>query len=421
MIRVKQRLEAVMRALKKESAKPSAPAHFHRGDVINYYPNRDELKSDDFLCRFLLKGWVPEEPVLSKGVRITAFGSCFAANITRHLSSIGFDLSSDRDSGIYISKMGDAMVNTPSILGQFEWAFENKKPAEHLWHGRQTERYRYDDAVRQRTRKIFLDTEFFIITLGLSEVWYDAQTGGTFWRGVPEDAFDPERHKFRVLSTAETKADIARMHALIRQYVPQAKLLFTVSPIPLGATFRDISCITANTVSKAIIRSALDEFLREHEDELNKTLFYFPSMELVQFGFTDPWGNDWRHPESYVLDTVMKVFEASYCSGGCSMDEAIQTLNLFREKNLIMVLRKLKRGPENRELVNAANRVRRQATVARQKAKEGQNRVDREPEEPEHHTAGDVDAKRIARQEEKRLKRIGLRARNKQARNSDAG
>ncbi|HTT97562.1 MAG TPA: GSCFA domain-containing protein [Rhizomicrobium sp.] len=403
MNRVRQRLEAMVRAIKKKEGAPSAKRHFHRGDVINYYPDRDQLKSDDFLGQFLLKGWVPEEPVLNKGVKITAFGSCFAANITRHLSSIGFDLSSDRDSGIYISRMGDAMVNTPSILGQFEWAFENKDPAEHLWYGKETERYRYDDEVRQRTRKVFLDTEFFIITLGLSEVWYDARTGGTFWRGVPEHAFDPDRHKFRVLSVAETKADIARMHALIRQFVPQAKLLFTVSPIPLAATFRNVSCITANTVSKAVIRSALDEFLREHEDEINKTLFYFPSMELVQFGFTDPWGNDWRHPENYILDTVMKVFEAAYCSGGCSMEEAIQTFNLFREKNLVMVLQKLKRGPENRELINTANRARRQAEAARQKAKARQSRVGDADEGPEQKAASGARAAKKARRQKKRL------------------
>ena len=307
---------------------------FHRGRELNYIPRTDEYASKTFLQDYLLKGWLPAEPLLTRGTKITAFGSCFAANITRHLSAQGYDLARDREPDIYISRMSDGMVNVASILGQFEWALENKTPEVPLWHGFKAEGFGYDEEIRKRTRDVFLATEFFIVTLGLSEIWYDEKTGGTFWRAVPEAAFDPSRHKFRVLSVRETKQSIAAIYRLLLRHVANAKVLFTVSPIPLLSTFRPVSCLTANAVSKAVIRAALDEFLRRREDDLNKRLFYFPSMELVQFGFTDPWNLDRRHPRSAVLDTVMKTFEAAYCVGGATFEEANTMYQMYREKNL---------------------------------------------------------------------------------------
>jgi hypothetical protein len=341
---------------------------FHRGDGVNLHPQAKDLDAGDFLGEYLLKGWVPPQPVLTRGMKITAFGSCFAANITRNLSAIGYDLSKDRDPDVYISRMGDGLVNTAAILGQFQWALEDKKPAEALWHDQAAEGQGYDEDIRLRTRDIFLGTEFFIVTLGLSEIWYDVVTGGTFWRAVPEAAFDPARHKFRVLSFAETKADIAEMHRLVRIHVPGAKLLFTVSPIPLAATFRPVSCLTANAASKAIIRATLDEFMREHESELNDSLFYFPSLELVMQGFTDPWESDMRHPEPYVLDTVMKVFEAAFCKGETSLAQAAHILRMFRAKNLRAIYNRRTDTPEERALLSEAKVLKKASRQARREA-----------------------------------------------------
>lgn len=345
---------------------------FHRGEVVNYHPRREDFRSEKFIQDYLLKGWLPSEPFLTKGMKITAFGSCFAANITRHLSSIGYDLSSNRDPDVYISRLGAGMVNTAAILGQFEWAFEGKKQAENLWHGQKAEGYGYDEDIRTRTRDIFLGTEFFIITLGLSEVWYDSHTGGTFWRAVPENAFDPSRHKFRVMSMAETKADIAHINALIRKYVPRAKILFTVSPIPLAATFRPVSCLTANLVSKSIIRAALDEFLRENENEINDRLFYFPSMELVMLGFIDPWDKDARHPQSYAIDTVMKAFEAAFCHDSTSIDDVNRELQMYRIKNTRDIVRREGDAEEQTEILKLAKKANRQSKLARSEAKDRQ-------------------------------------------------
>lgn len=311
-----------------------AGSSFYRGDVINFNPQASDFDKDEFLSEYVLKGWTPASPILSKGTKITAFGSCFAMHITKHLSENGFDLARNREPDIYISAIGEGLVNTQALLGQLEWALLGKKPPENLWHGFKAEGFGYDEGIRRRTEKVFRETEFFIITLGLSEVWYDEVTGGVLWRAVPLESFDASRHKFRVNTIVETKADLERIHALIREHVPNAKILFTLSPIPLAATFRPVSCLTANSVSKAILRAALDEVIRDHGADLNTLLFYFPSYEIAQELFPRRFQLDGRHLATDIVPTIMAIFESIYCESNVTPKDATGMFRKTREQNM---------------------------------------------------------------------------------------
>ena len=313
-----------------EAEKRRRAVGFFRGDTCNFNPSLAQHGDPGFLARHVLHGWLPERPLLTPGTRITAFGSCFAANITRHLLERGFDLSAEREPNIHISRMMEALVNTWALLGQFEWAFGEDPPDHALWHDWDGHDVGRDEETRVRTRAVFASTEVFVITLGLSEVWVDEVSGGVFWRAVPADRFDPARHRFRVSTVAENRANLERIDALIRTHVPGAKVLFALSPVPLAATFRPVSAITANTVSKAILRAALDEFLRERWDEVNRRLFYFPAYELVNELFADRFNDDGRHPRRPVVEAIMQVFDAFYCSGGPSPEAAEAGLNATR-------------------------------------------------------------------------------------------
>ncbi|HVU22200.1 MAG TPA: GSCFA domain-containing protein [Rhizomicrobium sp.] len=307
---------------------------FYRGDAINFNPQAADFDKDEFLSEYVLKGWTPPQPVLTKGTKITAFGSCFAMHITKHLSERGFDLSRDREPDIYISAIGEGLVNTQALLGQLEWALLGKKPPENLWHGFKAEGFGYDEDIRRRTEKVFRETEFFIITLGLSEVWYDEVSGGVLWRAVPLESFDASRHKFRVNTIAETKADLARIYALVREHIPGAKVLFTLSPIPLAATFRPVSCMTANAVSKAILRAALDEVIRDNGADLNARLFYFPSYEIAQELFPRRFQLDGRHLANNIVPTIMAIFESVYCESTVLPEDATRLFRETRESNM---------------------------------------------------------------------------------------
>jgi hypothetical protein len=91
------------------------------------------------------------------------------------------------------------------------------------------------------------------------------------------------------------------------------KIVFTVSPVRLTATFRPVSAISANSVSKAILRAALDEFLRERQESVNRDLFYFPSYEIVHDFFRDPFEEDNRHVTGFVAGQVVRTFARHFC------------------------------------------------------------------------------------------------------------
>ena len=264
----------------------------------------------------VLRGWLPEAPCITPETRITAFGSCFAANISSWLHRRNFRvLNKDEDaSGAYVVSMGEGMVNSFVIRQQFEWAWENKVFDQPLWHGYKAEDFGHDEDVRLETRRIFDETDLFVLTFGLSEVWYDEPTGNVFWRTVPKQVHDPCRHKFRVSTVAENLENMCAIYDLIRKHRPDARMIFTLSPIPLIATFRDVSCVSANSVSKSVLRVAMDELMRETKDDAH--LFYWPSYELITDVFRQPLKADNRHVEKRCLDFVMTLFEQSWCVGG---------------------------------------------------------------------------------------------------------
>jgi hypothetical protein len=315
---------------------------FYRGDNCQFNPYHADHAADRFAERFLLLGWTPKKRFINSTTRITTFGSCFAQHINAHLKAIGFDTSRDRDGGVYISLMGEGLVNVHSILQQFQWALEDVAPPSGLWHGFRAEDFGYDEEVRQRTRDIFLSTDVFILTCGVSEIWYDEVTGGVFWRAVPMAHFDPSRHKFRVASFAETRVAIEAILDLIRKHVPRARIVMTVSPVPLVASFRPVSCITANCASKAILRASLDEVIRDRGDE---DLFYFPAYDAITTLFPQPFNEDGRHFHDFVVPAIMRLFEAFYCDTPLTPAEAETDL---REARLQSV-RTLRNHPLFRE------------------------------------------------------------------------
>jgi hypothetical protein len=285
--------------------------NWFRGEQVNFMPSRTNLFEKNAIRDYVLKGWLPEKPFISKDHYITAFGSCFAAYVTEFLLSQGYRVfGSDSPADSYVIRCGEGMANSFAVAQQFQWAYGEKEFDESLWFDKTGAEAAYDPRIRERTRAIFEQTDVFVITLGLSEVWYNKQTGDVFWRAVPRSKYDQSRHGFKVTTVAENRENLETVHRIIRQRRPNASIIFTLSPVPLLATFRPVSCITANTVSKAILRVTLDEFLRAHPDD--KRLFYYPSYEIIKEFFRDPYRGDNRHVHGQLLKKMMGGFVEHY-------------------------------------------------------------------------------------------------------------
>ena len=282
-----------------------------RGESINFMPSRTNLFEKNAIHDYVLKGWLPDCPFISKDHYITAFGSCFASYVSRFLVERGYKVFGEtEDSNSYVIRCADSMVNTYAVMQQFQWAYGEREFDESLWFDEDGAEAGYDTNIRSTTRAIFDKTDIFIITIGLSEVWYNKQSGDVFWRAIPRSKFNPARHGFKITTVTENLQNLETIYRVVREKRPDAAIILSLSPVPLLATFRPESCVTANSVSKAILRVAIDELCRAHPDD--KRLYYYPSYEIVKEFFRDPYRGDNRHIRSHVLDTVMGNFAQYY-------------------------------------------------------------------------------------------------------------
>jgi hypothetical protein len=104
-----------------------------------------------------------------------------------------------------------------------------------------------------------------------------------------------------------------RLIETIHKNVGNVPIILTVSPVPLLATFRGVSAVSANSVSKAILRVAVDQIMSLNLDNV----YYWPSYEV--FKDIAPHIKDssfqsdvTNHPHNYIVKDVVNLFFDNY-------------------------------------------------------------------------------------------------------------
>ncbi len=282
----------------------------------------------------------PKFPITPE-TAIASAGSCFAQHIGRYLKNRGFNyidaepapfsLSDDTLSefgyGLFSARYGN--IYTSRQLSELvRDAFLNKVHDE-VWEedGRFFDPFRptiepngfasreeviamrYDHlkAIRQLLRK----TEVFIFTLGLTESWYNTETGYTYQicPGTTAGRFDPDRHAFRNLDTSSVVGDLKRFIKRCRSRNRDVKILLTVSPVPLVATATGDHVVAATGHSKAVLRAAAGQ-LRDAYNFVD----YFPSYEIISSHLSSGAGyaEDLRDVRDDAVAEVMDVFFSAH-------------------------------------------------------------------------------------------------------------
>jgi hypothetical protein len=284
---------------------------FHIGDTVNFYPSEEDLEADNAIEDYLVRGFVPDAPLLSREGRIVTIGPCFAQAVGRHLLDQGYRVTSQKDTISYIGRFGDKIGNTFAIRGQLEWAWTGTAPATDLWHGYDAERLPPSEDIRASTRRLLDGAEAIVLTLGNAEIWQDEATGGVFWGAVPADQFDAARHRFRVSTYQENLSNLMEIYRLIRRNRPQAVIVTSLGAVPPPATFRDVAGLAASTSSKSMLRSALDEFFRVVAPR-DPNFHYFPSYDIARYAFPQPLTPDHRRLQPQIVDFITLLFEHYY-------------------------------------------------------------------------------------------------------------
>lgn len=278
-----------------------------KGQALTRYPTADQILEAG--PKFVLDGWTPPEPIILPTTRVLAMGSCFAANFAEWLATNGYNQTFAEPCRALLR---NPFENVAVIAQQFRWAFGEVNPEDLLWVGKDKQRILATEERRLAMQQSLLEADVLVATLSVSEVWYDKITGEPLWRVATVDCHDPSRHAFKVLSFAETMHAFNEIDRIRAQWLPNLKIIYTVSPMPIGATFRPVSAVTASTASKAIVRGALDEFLRSRPRDLNRTYFYYPGYEIVTALLGHPFLPDNRHLHDHAIHIVLSLFARTY-------------------------------------------------------------------------------------------------------------
>lgn len=260
-----------------------------------------------------------QDALVTKATAVTSLGSCFADHIRMYLKENGYNyvVTEPNESG---SSANWGRVYNPISMCQIVDYCEDPawRPKDRWWldnKGRIHDPYRAiasyadlqsaeEDFQRHRVlaRAVFASADVVILTYGLAEAWGSNLDGAVF-QSRPV-AFDKDKHRFRILEYPECLEAIESACAGIRRINPGSTILFTVSPVPLRATFRpDLSPVSANAYSKSVLLAAVMTASRRIENA-----HYFPSYEIVTECVIEPILPD-GSVSPVAVDLVMSLFE----------------------------------------------------------------------------------------------------------------
>lgn len=284
---------------------------------------------------------------LSQDARYFCIGSCFARNVEEHLIYRGADVLSKK----VISPKSEwgARANgflnkftTHSMLQELRWLdtpphdfaatlVETANGWRDLQLAPELGEASFDRAVE---RRLYLARDYFprlreadvvLMTLGLNEVWRDTQldlplnAAPPLWNARRE----PGRYQLEITDVESNIRALEEIHQRLQAYNPQIKIIVTVSPVPMRATFSGRDIGVANTLSKATLRAAAEHFQQSHEN-----VDYFPSYEIVSLSNRNyAFAPDYMHVSNQIVGQVMSSFMESYCATAPEAPDGFVELN----------------------------------------------------------------------------------------------
>ncbi len=284
---------------------------------------------------------------ITPDMKVATLGSCFAQHIARHLQRSGLhyfvsetaprELSAEeaaaRHYGVFSARYGN-IYTVRQAVQLFDRAFDAFQPSEDVWTRDEVfvDPFRpliepagfvSPQAVRDaaqahlaHVRRVFSEADVIVFTLGLTEAWRSLEDGAVFAAapGVAGGGFDPGRHEKVNFTCRDVSEDLQAFCDRITRVNPNARIVLTVSPVPLIATHQDNQhVLSATTYSKAVLRVAAGEVAQG-----NPSVSYFPSFEIItsahsRGSYFEP---DLRSVREVGVAHVMRVFSQHFLESG---------------------------------------------------------------------------------------------------------
>ena len=311
--------------------------------------------------------------------KVLTVGSCFARNIETRLSEMGFRVPAltldlpERERGSDTANDMLNKYNPYSIVNEFLWAFEQPFPEDSYlelgpdeWHDPHLSANALPlplARVRQRRKMV---AELFktlplcrcvIVTLGLVEAWFDEKSALYLNSAPPAAAvrLEPDRFRLDVLGHEEVLAALQQLWALIQKHAShKVRMLLTVSPVPLKATYTNDDVLIANSYSKSVLRAAAGALAAAHAE-----VDYFPSYEAATLtARSTAFLEDNRHVAPELVDAVMDAVIRTYVPEAVTRDGASDEESVSDKSAAAQVRKHLamdRTGPARRLLARLAH------------------------------------------------------------------
>lgn len=292
--------------------------------------------------------------VIGRETRVATAGSCFAQHVARAMVADGLayhvtepapgDMSEDealqKTYGLFSARFGNIYTSS-QLLQLFQRAYGNFDPIETAWpvEGGFVDPFRPNigevfatpealeesrDAHLKRVREMFETLEVFVFTMGLTEGWTDRRDGAAF--PVPpaavSTALDSNHFEFQNSSYTLIRDEMAQFIGALANVNPTARIVLTVSPVPLIATYTDSDVLSATTYSKSVLRSVAGDLSGVFEN-----VSYFPSYEIITGPQTGGryFEDDLRSVRPEGVAHVMRTFRETLVNGNLERLEPSKT------------------------------------------------------------------------------------------------
>ncbi len=268
---------------------------------VGRYPETSEFLGDleSLIRNHIAVNLKEETKFIDKQTSYFTMGSCFARNLGRALSKSGY-ASHHMDIAEHINTTFANRMFIDWIAG-----------------------CDIDAAVEDRIRELLpsgwsnadmlfriANSDVFILTLGVASAFFDRETGDFV---LPRPSMLnsralAERYLFRPTTVKENVDNVLHMIEFVRSIAPEIKIVVTVSPVPMLASFDSESAVQADCLSKSTMRLVAHEVVNNSGLE---NILYWPSFEIFRWAgsnaspyFAADDGAAWHVSESKVDGTV---------------------------------------------------------------------------------------------------------------------
>ena len=245
-----------------------------------------------------------EPKFINKDTKFFTMGSCFARNLANNLIHSGYTAYhmeiSEYINTTFANKVFIDWLSDADIDAAIRDRIVELLPA--AWN-------------KENTLQVIKTSDVFILTLGVAPAFFDRTTDDFVLprSSALNSRVLAEKYLFRTTSVKENVDNVLYLIEFIRKISPDIKIVVTVSPVPLLASFEYESAVQADCLSKSTMRLVAHEVV--NNSNLSNIL-YWPSFEVFRWAgsnasdyYAADDGAAWHVSEEKVAGTIRAFVE----------------------------------------------------------------------------------------------------------------